>query len=39
MRYPHRSIEKPNGWNAVQRRDQRESMKGFWEAFGRLNWG
>ncbi|GHC99870.1 group II intron reverse transcriptase/maturase [Novosphingobium pokkalii] len=39
MRYPHRSIEKPNGWNAVQRRDQRESMKGFWDAFGRLNWG
>lgn len=39
MRYPHRGIEKPNGWNAVQRRDQRESMAGFWDAFGRPNWG
>jgi RNA-directed DNA polymerase len=39
MRYPHRSIEKPNGWNAVQRRDQRESMMGFWDAFSHLNWG
>ncbi|MGX5806260.1 group II intron reverse transcriptase/maturase [Bradyrhizobium sp. Arg314] len=36
MRYPHQSIEKPNGWNAQSRHRQRESVGDFWDAFYRL---
>jgi len=35
-RYPNQSIEKPNGWNAVQTPMQRASMRGFWAAFASL---
>jgi group II intron reverse transcriptase/maturase len=38
MRYPHRSIEKSNGWNAEREYAQRESMRGFWNAFHRLRY-
>jgi RNA-directed DNA polymerase len=36
MRYPHRSIEKPNGWNADMRYWQDKNLQDFWEAFNRL---
>jgi len=36
MRYPNQSIEKPNGWDAERKYQQRESMRGFWNAFHRL---
>ncbi len=35
-RYPNQSIEKPNGWNAVQTPMQRASVRGFWAAFTSL---
>lgn len=38
MWYPHQSIEKPNGWNADREYGQRESMRGFWNAFERLRY-
>jgi RNA-directed DNA polymerase len=38
MRYPNQSIEKPNGWNAEREYKQRESMRGFWNAFHRLRY-
>lgn len=37
LRYPHQGIEKPNGWNAEPKHRQRESARGFWDAFYRLN--
>jgi len=36
MRYPNQSIAKPNGWNAESAHQQRESVRGFWNAFQRL---
>jgi group II intron reverse transcriptase/maturase len=36
MRYPNRSIEKPNGWNANWKSRQRDSVLGFWDAFASL---
>lgn len=38
MWYPHQSIEKPNGWNADREYKQRESLRGFWNAFDRLRY-
>lgn len=36
MRYPNQSIAKPNGWNAERDNRQRESVRGYWNAFQRL---
>ena len=36
MRYPHKSIEKPNGWNAKWKPRQVESILDFWDAFASL---
>jgi RNA-directed DNA polymerase len=36
MHYPDQSIAKPNGWNTDGEHQQRESVRGFWNAFQRL---
>ncbi|MFG1392311.1 group II intron reverse transcriptase/maturase [Xanthobacter agilis] len=36
LRYPHQSIEKPNGWNAERQYAQRKSQRGFQNAVHRL---
>ena len=36
MHYPDQNIAKPNGWTADGERQQRESVRGFWNAFQRL---
>jgi RNA-directed DNA polymerase len=36
MRYPNRSIEKPNGWNAERKYKHRASGRDFWTAFTSL---
>jgi RNA-directed DNA polymerase len=36
MHYPDQSIAKPNGWTTDGGRQQRESVRGFWNAFQRL---
>lgn len=38
MRYPHREIEKPNGWNAERKRARRNNTRDFWQAFNRLGY-
>jgi RNA-directed DNA polymerase len=36
MHYPDQSIAKPNEWTTDGERQQRESVRGFWNAFQRL---
>ncbi len=36
MHYPDQSIAKPNGWTTDEERQQRESVRGFSNAFQRL---
>lgn len=37
MRYPHRAIAKPNGWNAEIEHRRRNNARVFWEAFNSLS--
>jgi group II intron reverse transcriptase/maturase len=39
MRYPHREIAKPNGWNAEMEYKRRDDARIFWQAFNRLSYG